>query len=424
MAFPRARPTAGSMPVVGVTAGQSTHNRVAVLDGLRLFAAVFVVLFHWTGQGQNAWGNVSMPQLFPYLHPVAQYGWMGVHLFFLISGFVICMSAWDRPLGDFFLSRVVRLYPAFWFAVIATTAVVTVLPLHTHRLSTSEVAFNLTMVAEPANIPLVDGVYWTLWTELKFYLLFAIVVWRGVTYRRVVAFCALWAVASMIATASGNALMLAVFTPQYAMYFVGGIAFYLMHRFGPNGLLWGIVGFSFLQTQHMMALQAPIASLSTGAPQHSWVSVALLGVFYLVMAAVALGWLSRIRWRWLTAAGALTYPLYLLHDVIGFTVIAWLRDVVPHWPLMLGLLAVMLAASWLVHRYVERPVAAWLKRSIRQGIAHMRAAEPVSHGRDAGGVASSRHHGSLPSSGVRVDGEPQAPALDGAVAAAARGWEP
>ncbi|MEV4515132.1 acyltransferase [Dactylosporangium sp. NPDC049525] len=365
---------------VGTTTGQSTHGRVAVLDGLRLAAAIFVVLFHWTGQGQGAWGEPSMPQLFPYLHSVAQYGWMGVHLFFLISGFVICMSAWGKPLGDFFLSRAVRLYPTFWFAVIATTAVVTVLPLHTTRLSASEVAFNLTMVAEPWNVSLVDGVYWTLWTEMKFYLLFALVVWRGVTYRRVVAFCALWTAASMLATASNEPLMLEVFTPEYSMYFVGGIAFYLMYRFRPSGLLWGIVGFSFLHTQYMMAREAPQASLSTGAPQHWWVSVPLLAVFYLLMAGVALGWMSRIRWRWLTTAGALTFPLYLLHDVIGFTAIRWLEDAVPHWPLMLGLLAVMLVVSWLVHRYFERPVSAWLKRLIRQGIVDMRDAEPGSHG--------------------------------------------
>uniref|UniRef100_A0AAU2VA93 Integral membrane protein n=1 Tax=Streptomyces sp. NBC_00003 TaxID=2903608 RepID=A0AAU2VA93_9ACTN len=37
------------------------------------------------------------------------------YIFFLISGFVICMSCWGKPLGDFFVSRVVRLYPAYWF---------------------------------------------------------------------------------------------------------------------------------------------------------------------------------------------------------------------------------------------------------------------------------------------------------------------
>lgn len=314
-----------------------------------------------------------MPQLFPILHTFAQYGWMGVHLFFLISGFVICMTAWGKSLGDYFLSRVVRLYPAFWFSVLATTAVVTLLPVQTHRLPWSQVAFNLTMIAEPANVPLVDGVYWTLWTELKFYLLFALVVWRGVTYRRVVFFCVLWAVASLAATASHNALLTAVFTPNLSMFFVGGIAFYLMYRFRPTGVLWGIVGFSWLQTQYVMAAQAPIATLSTGATQRWWISVLLVTIFYAAMAGVALGWLSWVRWQWLTVAGALTYPLYLLHDVIGFTMIRWLHRAIPHWPLMLGLLAAMLVLAWLVHRFVERPVSALLKRWIRHGIADIRA---------------------------------------------------
>ncbi|OLB81734.1 MAG: hypothetical protein AUI14_02520 [Actinobacteria bacterium 13_2_20CM_2_71_6] len=342
-----------------------------------MFAALFVVAFHWVGGGENAWGK-SPTELFHRAHPFAAYGWMGVHLFFLISGFVICMSAWGKPLGEFFVSRVARLYPAFWFAVLATSGVVALLPLHKQPLPVPQVALNLTMLAEPLNGPLVDGVYWTLWTELKFYLLFAIVVWRGVTYRRVILFCVLWAVASVLATASNSDLLLAIFTPQYSMFFVGGIAFYLMYRFGPNPLLWCIVGFSWLHTQYMLANQATIAGGQTGAPQYWWVSVPLVTLFYFAIAAVALGWLSWARWRWLTVAGALTYPLYLLHGVIGFTMIRWLYPAVPKWVLLSGLLTGMLLLSWLVHRYVERPVSTLLKRGLRRSIAAVRAASDES----------------------------------------------
>jgi peptidoglycan/LPS O-acetylase OafA/YrhL len=159
------------------------------------------------------------------------------------------------------------------------------------------------------------------------------------------------------------------------MYFVGGMAFYLMYRFRPTGLLWGIVGFSWLQTQYMMAYQAPLAAATTRSTQHWWISVPLVTVFYAIMASVALGWLSWARWRWLTVAGALTYPLYLLHDVIGFTLIRWLHESIPKWPLLLGLLAAMLLTSWLVHRYFERPVSVRLKRWIQQGLTDIRANE-------------------------------------------------
>jgi peptidoglycan/LPS O-acetylase OafA/YrhL len=46
------------------------------------------------------------------MYRVAHQGWTGVYLFFLISGFVICMSAWGRSVGQFAASRITRLFPA------------------------------------------------------------------------------------------------------------------------------------------------------------------------------------------------------------------------------------------------------------------------------------------------------------------------
>lgn len=115
--------------------------------------------------------------MFPTAFPFAAYGWLGVELFFLISGFVICMSCWGRSVGDFFTSRVTRLYPAYWFAVLATTAVLLLIPGGQKPLPWPDVLTNLTMLQEPLGVRMVDGVYWTLFAELRFYLLFALVAW-------------------------------------------------------------------------------------------------------------------------------------------------------------------------------------------------------------------------------------------------------
>jgi peptidoglycan/LPS O-acetylase OafA/YrhL len=102
--------------------------RVAVLDGLRLVAALAVAGYHLT----VAWrvDGVHPPAYFlPVAAHVTVYGFLGVELFFLVSGFVIAMSGWGRPLGAFFASRVSRLYPAYWAAVVVTTLVVLVAPV-------------------------------------------------------------------------------------------------------------------------------------------------------------------------------------------------------------------------------------------------------------------------------------------------------
>src|SRR5687768_1346736 len=77
------------------------HNRLRALDGLRLLAALMVCLYHYSGRGgqvTHMWGE-SPRNLFPDLSAVAAYGSLGVQVFFVISGFVICMSSWGRTLG-------------------------------------------------------------------------------------------------------------------------------------------------------------------------------------------------------------------------------------------------------------------------------------------------------------------------------------
>lgn len=69
------------------------------LDGLRLVAALMVAAYHYGGRGgeiTKAWGS-SAQQQFPTLHTYFSYGCLGVQVFFVISGFVICMSGWGGP---------------------------------------------------------------------------------------------------------------------------------------------------------------------------------------------------------------------------------------------------------------------------------------------------------------------------------------
>ena len=87
--------------------------RLAHLDGLRGLAIALVLLFHayagWTGQVPYgaAYADIG----------VFKFGWLGVELFFLISGFVIFMTL-DKTasFGVFLYKRWVRLFPAMLLA--------------------------------------------------------------------------------------------------------------------------------------------------------------------------------------------------------------------------------------------------------------------------------------------------------------------
>ncbi|MFD7405628.1 acyltransferase family protein [Streptomyces sp. NPDC059866] len=356
------------------TSSRSSRQRprLYVIDGIRLAAALMVVLHHFVGTRRaNEPGNIiwdrSVSDIMPTVFRVASFGWIGVEIFFVISGFVICMSCWGRTPKDFFVSRVIRLYPAYWFAVFFTTAVLVLLPRVMERLPLREVLFNLTMLQAGSDVPNVDPVYWTLWSELRFYLLFLVVVAMGLTYRRVVVFCCIWGAAAMLAPISKFPLMVLVADPSAAWYFIAGLALYLMYRFGQDLLLWGILAMAWLMGQLELGERVAYEQVS------SWRgAVVIFTVFMLVMVAVALGYTDRIRWKWLVTAGYLTYPLYLTHYVAGAVLINRLRDTMDPRLLVAVLIAGFLVLSWLVHRFVERPVARMLKRGLDSSFVRLR----------------------------------------------------
>ncbi|MGW1074355.1 acyltransferase family protein [Streptomyces sp. NPDC002537] len=348
------------------------RGRLAALDGLRLFAALMVVAYHYVAFGSGVWERPS-PVVFPTAFLPASYGWLGVQLFFLISGFVICMSCWGKSVGQFAVSRVTRLFPAYWFGVLAVALAVLLWPAADETLRPRDIAVNLTMLQSPLGVDSVDGVYWTLWVEMRFYLLFALVAWRGLTYRRAVGFCVVWGLAGSVATAVRNPVLDEVLMPDDCWFFIAGVAFYLMYRFRPNLALWLIVGCCFLVAQHALLDAQARAEGHMGQHVPHWPTTALLSVFFLALTAVALG---RTRWldrRWLTTAGALTYPLYLIHERAGWLIIRHTAGQVPRYILLPALVLGMLQAAWLVHRYVERPLADALGRGLRRAATEIRA---------------------------------------------------
>lgn len=334
-----------------------------MLDGLRFLAAFAVVGYHYTTM-DRVWQRPAAT-VFP--AQTFAYGWLGVYLFFLISGFVICMSSWGRTPGAFLASRAVRLYPAYWLSVVLVAAVTALWPWFARPPGVGGTLVNLTMAQDAFGVPPVAEVYWTLWAELRFYLLFAVLVWWGLSYRRVAGFCVTWlgvTAVAKIAVPDGS-LVHTVLLTDYAPLFVGGIACYLMYRFRPTLLTWGIVGASFVLAVPAARFRAGLEAYP-GEAVARWPAVAVMAVCYLLVAAVALGWASWLRGRWLVVLGATTYPLYLLHLDLGAPVLVRLPDSVPPAAAVCVVTVAMIGLAWLVHRYVERPAARWWRARVAQ----------------------------------------------------------
>src|SRR5262249_53213205 len=149
-------------------------------------------------------------------------------LFFTISGFVIMLSAYGSKPFDFVVARIARLFPAFWTAVTLTAIFAVLLERGQRPISWPQYFANLTMVPGYLGFDNLDGVYWTLQTELKFYfLMFALIVTRLIT--RIRLWLTLWLLMVVSYRLFHQPFFLGWFiTPFYSSYFIAGIAFYLI----------------------------------------------------------------------------------------------------------------------------------------------------------------------------------------------------
>ncbi|KUL38186.1 acyltransferase [Streptomyces sp. NRRL F-4489] len=357
--------------------------RLAAIDGLRLVAALAVAAYHYVGTTTpRFWGAHDPRQFAPVLHGISRYGWLGVEFFFLISGFVICLSCWGRTPAQFVVSRASRLFPAYWCAVLMVVGLVLTARLGHFPAATPidlrTVLGNLTMAPGPLGLRLIEGVAWTLWVEARFYLLMAVMLFLGIGYRRMIAFCGAWLTLALIARELDSPVLDEFVLSQYAGLFVTGIALYLMHRFGQNLVLWLLAGFAWCY--HLTVLNDRVAAHAVPPAQGgalSWtVCAAVLTLFLAVLALAGIGPLSRLRWRRLVTAGALTYPFYLVHQSLGIPVAKGLLQKAPGLgvlPSMAVGFAFSLALAAAVHRLVERPLGRVLRRQLTRGMSPGRA---------------------------------------------------
>ncbi len=372
--LPELSPGAGAAPRAATIVPARARPRLRALDGLRLIAALMVAAYHYGGRDgeiSKAWG--SSPRLqFPTAHEWFAYGCLGVQIFFVISGFVICMSGWGRPLRSFFASRASRLLPSYWAAIVLVTAIFALPAVAWDAVSPSDTLVNLTMLQQPLGADRVLGVCWTLWAELRFYALFALcVVLPGATRARVVLFCAVWTLAAAIAAGADQPLLDVVLMPQYAPFFVGGIGMYLLHRDRADLTAWGIVGVSWLIGQHFAVAglwHAPDPAFFS--QRSSAVIIAVVTAGFAAVLLIALGHLDRVNWRWLTVAGALTYPFYLVHEHLGWVAVEALHQGLglPSHATFGLTIAGMLALAWLLNRYVEERLTPLIRTGLSRSL--------------------------------------------------------
>ncbi|MGW5264194.1 acyltransferase family protein [Microbispora sp. NPDC004025] len=392
----RGAPVPAAVPVPRAAAPAGSR-RLVELDVLRFVAAFAVMAFHFMAASRSLWDEFPTT-LFEPVARLTTLGILGVELFFLISGFVILMSVWGHTVGEFAVSRVSRLYPAYWFSVLVIFVMYRFSGVagFDPKLSDGEYLLNLTMFQGAFGVGHAGGVFWSLWVELRFYVLVALFSLVGITLRRCLVFLAAWTGLALLAEFTQNETLVFVFMPRQAPYFIAGMAFFLIHRFGARS--GALVPWLMVAAGYGMSLHAAMERVGERVrligiaryPAPPEAVVVAITLVYLLMAAVALGWLRWVRWRRLVALGALTYPLYLLHQTVSAVLIPAYRDVVDPWPLAGITMAVSIGLAYLIYRLVDKPGQRWLRA--RLGALLDRSRRP----RERGGGRASRTVTTIP----------------------------
>lgn len=324
-------------------------ERIAELDVLRGIAAVWVMLFHYTVR----WFEQPGP-------PQSPFGEYAVHLFFMISGFVIFMTLRNTKSGaDFVVSRFSRLYPAYWAAVLVTAAVMAFIPPFAKSAVTfPQVAVNLTMLQQWLRVKEVDGVYWTLAIELAFYG-WMFVVFKLRALNRIELVGTIWILVELFARAWERmqltevkldpeiipAIISRTLILEHAHLFVAGMVFFRIRTEGSTIGRAALLGLC-LFTQFFI---------------HGPLGTPFIGIFFGVFLLIAKRQLAWLAFRPLVFLGTISYTLYLVHQNIGYAVMRQLVDE-PRFVQVSAAVAVAIALATLLTFFVEKPSLRFLRR--------------------------------------------------------------
>jgi peptidoglycan/LPS O-acetylase OafA/YrhL len=215
----------------------------------------------------------------------------------------------------------------------------------------------MTMLEGFVGRPHIDGVFWTLQTEISFYLLVAIFIgFKLLPHLKVIFLFWLVYVAAVGPTPGIETPLYIFLIGHYAPYFIAGMLFYMLQtkQGGKQWQLYGLLAFAYALA--LRQAKGEMGALSMVIHQHMSGLVAMaactvfFGLFFLIIKRV----INLQGHAWLARLGALSYPIYVCHAIISYLVWQRLGGVVNKYVLLVGLFITVLVLAQLIHIFEKR----------------------------------------------------------------------
>lgn len=304
-----------------------------MIDALRGIAALMVAWYHLS----HVMGFSPARSV---LYRSGAYGWLGVQVFFIISGFVIPWSLDRRNYSiraypRFLLKRIVRLDPPYIVSVLTYIALAAYFAYvtNTHfKYSATQLLLHigyLNVFFTPTTF--VNPVYWTLAVEVQYYLLVGI----AFPLIRKPKWC--WLAVAPVFLLLSELILRDRYIFHFAAFFLLGIAAFHYRR-GSLSMRW------FLMSTIVFGVFA-----AQPMEEGRWLAIVCVAVAWMI------AFVNDVP-KIFAAFGAISYSLYLMHGPVGFSVAELLLNRgVAAWPALLLALAASVLAAAALYRWVELP---------------------------------------------------------------------
>lgn len=339
-------------------------TRVYQIDLFRFLAAMAVVCYHFLYRGFKA-GNMTLLR-FDEIGSYFKYGYLGVDLFFIISGFVIAFSIKHLSLPRFLKSRFQRLYPVYWLCLILTTVVTYYFGAPRYTVTGGQFLANITMIQTLLGFDHIDGAYWSLYVEMKFYLLIALFLM--VNYVRKISLdsmvCMWLLISSLRFVIGGTSVYTALhhfFILDWSSYFIAGILFYRIFSRGPKTVYFLLLAYCLFLSVYTSVGRINWLQRTFHEEFSSYVIGGTIIGFYMLMTLVALRKMESINNSKMVKIGMLTYPLYLLHQHIGFVVFNHLYPYINKYVLVGTVTLLLIGIAYMISDKIEPSVLRWIR---------------------------------------------------------------
>jgi len=365
---------------------QNENSRIEIIDAFRGIAVMGVLIFHYFYRFSPPYSEINY---YPYQYTpiwVTKYGYYGVQFFFVISGFVISRTLEKcTSFSVFITKRIIRLLPcliicsAITFTIeafsgglnnpLTRSSYLNFLPSLTF---TSPDLWN--SIFSTNKISYIDGVYWSLSVEMQFYIIVGLlffwnrtkILFNWVTITSVLTILRVISSPKLhwLFPESLNNKLDSVYSTymylnlSYYIYFALGILFYklysktenISHKLISMISIVGILELYFLRDNYLRILYITIITL-----------------FLLLIYREH--WLFLLRNRIILWIGAISYPIYLLHEDIGLII---MNEIANFWniPLLVKLtpliaISCIFSISHLMTKYFETPIIKYFKTKIK-----------------------------------------------------------